>query len=144
MAATADTIVVDASVAVKWHLRDEDDAQAAADLLSRFGQGTVILVALDHLHYEVPSAISVATIGANPRLTMEQGPEAIEEFLGLGLTTIGTDRLILAAYPLVHRHGIALYDALYLALAVQLGCSFVTADRKLYQRISHLSAVAWI
>jgi predicted nucleic acid-binding protein len=48
---------------------------------------------------------------------------------------LGSDDLILAAYPLVHRYNIALYDALYVALALRSQYSFVTADRRLYQRI---------
>jgi predicted nucleic acid-binding protein len=144
MTATADAVVVDASVAVKWHLNDEEHAQEAARLLTRFSQGELVLVAPDHIRYEVPSAITVATRGSQPHLTVQQGQEAIAEFLALGLTTIGTDDLILAAYPLVHQYVIALYDALYLALALRLQCSFVTADRKLYQRIKQLPAAVWI
>jgi predicted nucleic acid-binding protein len=144
MLATAETVVVDASVAVKWLLQDEDYAPEAERLLTRFSQGDVILAAPDHIRYEVPAAITVATIGSQPRLTRQQGQSAIEEFLALGLTTVGTDRLILAAYPLVHQYAIALYDALYLALSRQLGCSLVTADRKLYQRIGRLPEVHWI
>ena len=144
MTTTADTIVVDASVAVKWHLNDEEHAQETARLLTRFSQGGVILLAPDHIRYEVPSAITVATIGSQPRITTQQGRDAIEEFLALGLTTVGTDELILAGYPLVHQYAIALYDALYLALAFSMQCWFVTADRKLYQRISQSSAVVWI
>ena len=34
MAPTADTVVVDASVAVKWHLQDEEYADEAAELLT--------------------------------------------------------------------------------------------------------------
>ena len=144
MATTADTFVVDASVAVKWHLNDEEHAEAAARLLTRFGRGELTLVAPDHIRYEVPAAITVATIGTQPRLTVQEGQEAIEEFLDLGLTTVSTDDLILAAYPLVHRYNIALYDALYVALALRSQCSFVTADRRLYQRIRQLPGVVWV
>jgi len=50
----------------------------------------------------------------------------------------------MAAYPLVHQYDCALYDALYLALAQQLALPFVTADRRLYERIRHLSYAVWI
>lgn len=144
MARPIDTVVVDASVAVKWHLVDEDYGGVAARLLNRFSQGDVILVAPDHIRYEVPAVFTVASRGSSPRMTVQQGQEATEEFLALGLTTVGTDQLIVAAYPLAHQYAIALYDALYLALALQLSCPFITADLKLYQRISHLSVVEWI
>lgn len=43
-----------------------------------------------------------------------------------------------------HRYGCALYDALYLALAQQLGLPFVTADAKLYRLIRARPEVVWI
>jgi predicted nucleic acid-binding protein len=144
MARNADTLVLDASVAVKWHLSDEEYAEEAVELLSRFSEGRVTLLAPDHIRYEVPSAITVATIGSQPRLTRQQGQDAIEESLALGLTTVADDALILDAYSLVHQHGIALYDALYLALAQRSGCALITADRRLYQRIGYLTEVVWI
>jgi len=136
-------MVVDASVAVKWHLTDEEDADAAA-LLAHFAQGMVTLVAPDQIRYEVPNAIAVATLGRSPRLTREQGREAIEEFLALGLPTVADDRLITDAYPLVQRHGCAFYDALYVALAQRLAIAFITADRRLYARILQLPSVTWM
>ena len=120
-AAEASQLVVDASVAIKWHLVDEEHAEAAAALLRQFMQGVVELVAPAHIRYEVPSAIIVATGGRDPRLTIEQGREAIEEFLTLGLSTIDTNELILSSFPFVHQYTIAFYDALYLALSRELG-----------------------
>lgn len=139
-----EALIVDASVAVKWHLADEDNADKAALLLARFAQGQADLLAPAQIRYEVPSAITIATRGQAPRLTQEQGAEAIEEFLSLGLTTIDMDELILAAYSLVSRHGCAFYDALYLALADATSLRFITADHTLYQRIRHLPHVIWI
>lgn len=90
------------------------------------------------------SAVTLATQGANARLTVQDGQDAIAEFLALGLTTLGTDALILAAYPLVHQFGIALYDALYMALALETANPLVTADGKLYDRIRQLPLAIWI
>lgn len=69
--------------------------------------------------------------------------EAIEAFLALGFTVADEDALITGAYELVHQHGCALYDAYYLALAEQLSAPFLTADRKLYDRLRHLPYVVW-
>lgn len=138
------SMVVDASVAVKWHLTDEDDVDAAALLLTRFGERDVDLVAPDQIRYEVPNAIAVATVGRSPRITAEQGTEAIDEFLRLSLPTVADNELIAEAYALVHQYGCAFYDALYLALAERLAISFITADRRLYERVRHLPYVIWI
>ena len=82
------TLVVDASVAAKWYLPDEDYADQASALLGHFRQGKIKLVAPEQIRYEVPSAITVATRGRAPRLTLEQGRRAIEEFLALDLETL--------------------------------------------------------
>lgn len=140
----AETFVVDASVAVKWHLTDEENSVEAAVLLARFSENQVELIAPDHIRSEVPNAIAVATLGQTPRLTEEQGREAIEEFLSLGVPTVGGDQLVRDAYPLVHRYGLAFYDALYVALAQQLSASLITADRALYQRTRPLPWIVWI
>lgn len=144
MVTATEVMVVDASVAIKWHLVDEDHVEAAASLFGQFLQGTVELVAPAHIRYEVPSAIIVATSSKPPRLTVQQGREAIEQFLGLDLRTVNTNELILAAFPLVRQYAVAFYDALYLALAHELGLPFITADNKLYQRIKSLPDVIWI
>ena len=136
--------MVDASVAVKWNLGDEEHAHKAILLLTRFARGQTDLFAPDYIRYEVPSAITVATQGRGARITQVQGKEAIEEFLNLGVRTVDSDELILAAYPLVQRYGCALYDALYLALAQRLDLPFITADLKLYRRIRHLPGIVWI
>ncbi len=143
-ASPAEVLVIDASVAAKWHLSDEEYEEQALSILSSFAQGQVDLVAPGQIRYEVPAAIAVATRGRRPRLSREQGQEAIAEFLALGIKTVGDDDLVLAAYGLVHRYGCAFYDALYLALAQRLAVPFVTADAKLYHSVSEVSGVRWL
>lgn len=121
--------VVDASVAVKWHLRDESDTVHADTLLSDFREGRVHLLAPDHIRYEVPSAIRNAL--RTNRLPREEGSAVITEFLAWGLTTVGTDGLIVAAYDWALRFGCSLYDGLYLALAESARCPLIYADARL-------------
>src|SRR3954447_9631197 len=101
------TMVVDASVAVKWHLTDETDADAALLLLRRFGDGELDLIAPDQIRYEVANALAVATRGRSPRLTREHAGEAITEFLGLHLPTVADDEFIREAYLFVHTYDCA-------------------------------------
>jgi len=144
MAPIADALVVDASVAVKWHLVDEEHSDMSALLLRQFMIGALEIVAPSHIRFEVTSAITVATTGRESRLTVEEGREAIEEFLAIGITTVDRNDLILAAFRLVHEFGVSIYDALYLAVARDVRVPLLTADRRFYHRTSHLSEVIWI
>lgn len=131
-------------MAVKWHLADEDLTEQALDLLRHFVAGACGLLAPEHIRYEVPSAITVATRRAEPRLTVEQGRSAIAEFLGLPLATLTDDALLADAYTVAHQYGCAYYDAVYLTLSQRTNRPFVTADRRFYRRISGLPLVIWL
>lgn len=144
MAEVAEALVVDASVAAKWHLFDEEEGDKALLLLKRFTQGRTYLFAPEYIRYEVSAAITKASSGQKPRIQKGLAQEAIKAFLSLGIRTLNSDELILSAYPLVHRYGCALYDALYLTLAKRLNIPFITADRKFYRRIQHLPSIIWI
>jgi predicted nucleic acid-binding protein len=143
-AAPDNALVVDAAIAAKWHLTDEEHTDKARLILLDFARGKTHLYAPFHIRYEVPFAITAAIMGVNPRLTQAQGKEAIEDFLALDIQTTETEELIQKAYPLVTRYGCTFYDALYLALAQSLVIPLVTADHKLYQRLSHLPDIVWL
>lgn len=135
MATTADVAryVVDASVATKWHLHDEQDTDAAVALLAEFREGRVHLVAPDQIGYEVASAIRNAV--RTNRLTVEQAGTAIADFLAWRIPTVAGDDLILAAYDHAIRFGCSLYDGLYLALADSAECPLIYADLRLRRAI---------
>jgi len=139
-----EVLVIDASVATKWHLTGEEHTDKARLILRRFSQGEIRLLAPSHIRVEVPSAISAATLGRTARITPQQGQAAIEEFLSIELQTVESAELVLPAYSLVHQHRVSLYDALYLALAEQLGVPLVIADRSFYQRVRTLPTVLWL
>lgn len=144
MTPTAELLVVDASVATKWHLTDEADSDIALNLLARFTGGELEFIAPAHIRAEVPSSITVATIRRPPRLTPEEGRAAIDEFLTIGVRTVEDDDLVRAAYAAARQYGCAYYDGLYLALAQRLGVRFILADRRFYTLIQHLPFVVWL
>ena len=141
---STDALVVDASEAVKWHLTDEPDATRAAELYEAFITGRLALLAPMQIRHEVPSAISVASRARPPRLSVAEGEAAIREFLAIDLQLTDDTELAVAAYHLVGSLGIAYYDALYVALAERHRIRFITADRRLYDRVRHLPGVVWL
>lgn len=144
MTQATNSLVVDASVAAKWHLPGESDSGKALLLLERFQSGAINLLAPTHILYEVPSAITVATRGAQARLTTSEGEQAVEAFLNIGVRVVDGGFLVRASYALAVRVGIAFYDALYVALAAELRLPFINADHRLHQRIATLPGVIWL
>ncbi len=146
MATRIDRLVVDASVAAKWHLPEQDEAHAdrAVALLMQFQDGNLDLLAPAHIRFEVPSVLTVATIRTPVRLTPTQARAAIDAFLALPLITFDDSALLSAAFPLTTRYGLAYYDAVYLALAQRERALLITADRRAHARIAGLPEVVWL
>jgi predicted nucleic acid-binding protein len=135
--------VLDASIAVKWHLHDEEFVAEARIVLADFREGRIRLLAPDHIRYEVASAIRQAV--RRGRLQREVGAVAIDQFLAWNVTTIGSSDLIRSAYDQALRHGCSLYDGLYLALAEAARCPLLYADERLRHNLTHRFPYAlWI
>jgi len=136
-------LVLDASVAAKWHLRDEDYREEALLLQTDYREGRVLLTAPDHIRYEVPNALRVAA--HRGRISQQEGRAATAEFLSVGVRTVRTDELILAAYDVAVQVGCAFYDGLYLALAQATNSPLVYADDALRRRLAGSFPLAlWI
>jgi predicted nucleic acid-binding protein len=136
--------VVDASVAAKWYLKDEDHIAPSLALLYSYEHGVIPLAAPHFIRYEV--ARSLLRAGQQNRLTEEDARRQVEHFLGLQIhMQDDPDSRLMAAQTLSLRLRVGFYDALYLALAHELGFRFVTADAELYRRArDDLPYVAWI
>lgn len=141
-AATPRRVVVDASVALKWQLPDEDHtAQALALRDDYLIRGAVTLVAPALFLYEVTNAIWVAARRA--RVADSVADEALTNLLACDIEVFppAPDRILV----LSRRFSIAAYDAAYVALALQLRADLWTGDRPLYQAASkELASVRWI
>ena len=135
--------VLDASIAVKWHLDDEEHTDRAAAVLADYRYGRVALIAPEHIRYEVPNAIRVAA--RSRRLSYHQGRAAIGLFFAWRVPTSSSDGLILAAYDIAERVGCAFDDGLYLALAEATGYPLIHADRLLQRLLGSSYPLAlWI
>ncbi len=141
-----DRLVVDASVAAKWHLPEQDEAHSdrALALLTQFQDGNLDLLAPAHIRFEVPSVLAVATIRTPVRLTPDQAQAANDAFIALPLITFDDSTLLSSAFPLTTQYGLAYYDAVYLALAQREQAPLITADRRAHARIAGLPGVMWL
>lgn len=124
------TLVIDASVMLKWQLNDEDHIEQALALRNDYLiHERVALVAPTLLTYELTNGLSRAE--RRERLADGVADEALAMLLACAvrLERPVPGRLLETA----RRYAITAYDAAYVALAEQRGSELWTADRPLYE-----------
>lgn len=57
---SASTYVIDASIAMKWYLNDEDHITQALTFFTAYTEGRVVLIAPDHIRYELANSLRSA------------------------------------------------------------------------------------
>ena len=119
------TLVVDASVVAKWFL-PEEHSEAAVLLLRE----TEPLIAPAHFDAEIANIFwkRVRTGHLQP----EQALRTLAGLPGVVDWSFGLPGLVRPAFDIAVRFDRTIYDSLYVVLALQEGCQFVTADRRLY------------
>ena len=116
-------IVVDASVAAKWFL-PEPDAPAALRLLD----GRYRLAAPDLIRSEFGNI--VWKLHARGTLDTKEASDMIEHFLSMPLEIHDSTYLLAPALQIAIATKRTVYDSLYLALAVELDGTVMTADER--------------
>ena len=124
------TYVVDASVVAKWFF-PENHAEASRRLLS----GRRRLLAPDLVWGEFGNVVW-KRVGRG-EITGEEAAGIVGDFLRLPLEVVPTGPLLPAALELALSTGRTVYDCLYLALAIDRGCSLVTGDERLVNALEN-------
>jgi len=127
--------VIDASVALKWYLRDEDLLRQA-DGLRDAVRGDSALGHAPHVsRYEVANGLSVAfRMGRIPAENVQR--DARNFFDSRLANDHDPDWLLLDAARISMEFPVFLNDAVYMALARSLSVDFVTSDRILYDKVA--------
>ena len=128
-------LVVDASVAVKWYLRDEEHLREADLLLDHQEEELIELVAPRQIRVEVASSFRRAALRG--RISASEVDGLIVDWLETHLTLVDNEPLLLKATRLWLRHGCTLFDGLYIACAAQTQAPLVTADERLLRTIGN-------
>ena len=114
------TLVVDASVALKWVL-DEEGVERAEAIV-----GTNPLIAPDFLILECANVLAQNV--RRRKLTEEEATAGLARVRASGVRLEPTDAYVDEAQRLVMALGASAYDSLYLALALATPCRLLTAD----------------
>ena len=123
------TLVVDASVVLKWVLH-EDGRPAALRLLERYQDGQTTLLAPRLLLSEAANVLWKYV--HRGLLTAPQATAAYDHFLVNAPRLADSSRVWAAALQLSLAHRRTAYDCLYLALALDRQCDLVTADEEFF------------
>ena len=121
--------IVDASVAVKWFL-PEPLHDKAKKLLRDFINQDIGLIAPDLIIGEVGNALWKRSVLIRD-ISDREALEAYRHFLALGLPVYPSSSFAARGLTLAIQEQHRIYDALYMALAEERGCEFITADEKL-------------
>ena len=132
-------LVVDASVALKWALDDEEAVAEAVALRDAAVEGHVRLLAPTLWIYELANGLVSAV--RRGRLAAAMGARALGHLRAIGVELVDPDPA--DTYREAQAHGISAYDAAYVALARALAAPLVTGDRPLARAVRGVE-VRWI
>ena len=127
-------IVLDSSVALKWIFADEDGAAHVMAVRDDHVSGKNEIAVPSLFFYEIANVLATKV-----KLSPE---EALEAFALISSFEFNVHELdsseYLDAMALTMKSKISVYDASYHVLAGSLGCRFLTADRKFWEKVKGL------
>ncbi|GFK92649.1 tRNA(fMet)-specific endonuclease VapC [Fundidesulfovibrio magnetotacticus] len=116
------TVVVDASVAVKWLVREPDSDRAFALRMLRMVAPALLVAECGSALWRKVKAGDLDADDAAPRLRVLRGAPVLLQ---------PDHELAQKALPLAVELEHPIYDCMYVALAIELSAPLITADKKL-------------
>ena len=117
-------VVVDASVAIKWFVPEELSAEASRLLVPEYE-----LLAPDLLWAELGNVLWKKH--RRGELDQRTAARLLAAFSRIPIEFHAAKSWTVPALELAMRHGLTVYDGLYVALAAGSDCRVITADRRL-------------
>lgn len=122
-------LVVDASVAVKWFVRDtneEKDVTSAVDILIDIGKNNIELIQPPHWMAEVTAVLA--------RLQPDMTDDAIDLLDAMEIPTSAESNVYKLASHLATELNHHLSDTLYHAVALHENAMLITADQRYFRK----------
>lgn len=138
------SVVVDASVAVKWCLPShrEQLVGQAEELLASSRRDEIRFLVPDLFWVELANALWKAV--RRGELSADNAASAISFVRDLDIATLESVDLVPQALVLAVTYGRTVYDSLYVALAVQSKTDLITADERLANALAAHLPVKWL
>ncbi len=126
--------VLNASVALKWHLTKEPHAKQALELLTDWSKGFFDFLAPDIFFAEIAHAFARAV--RHGRLSQIEAKTALQDLLELPIQLYPSRPLLLRALEIALSYQQSAYDCLYVALAEHEQVELWTGDERLFNALS--------
>jgi predicted nucleic acid-binding protein len=138
------TYVIDGSVAAKWVLpaNGETLAREALELLRRYAAGDVRFVVPDLFWAEFGNILWKAV--RQRRLRTASAETAIRAMRDRNFPTVSSHTLLVEAFAIATAFDRAVYDALYVALAITSKSQLITADERLANALAAHLPIKWL
>jgi predicted nucleic acid-binding protein len=138
------TYVIDASVAAKWVLpaSGETLTREALELLKRYAAGELRFVVPDLFWAEFANVLWKAV--RQGRIRVASAESALHVMRGRNFPTVSSHTLLVEAFAIATAFDRTMYDALYVALAVNSKSQLVTADERLANAFAAHLPVKWL
>jgi predicted nucleic acid-binding protein len=137
-------VVLDASVAVKWYLprANETLVDEALDLLNRHVKQQIRFIVPDFFWAEFGNVLwKTLRLGRLPERSVRA---AIQEARQWGIVATPADELLDRALSIAISNDRAVYDSLYVALAIHANTEMITADERLVNALGSRFPVRWL
>jgi predicted nucleic acid-binding protein len=125
-------LVVDSSVVAKWILPEADSAKAQQLIVNASATGERLVV-LDLVFPEVANAIWKRH--RQQVISLSEARSLLVALIGAPVEVEPARSLLAPALEIAINHDRAVYDALFVALAEQLGLPAITADEPLFNAL---------
>lgn len=126
--------VLNASVALKWHLPQEPHAKQALELLTDWSKGFVDFLVPDIFFAEITHALTRAV--RHGRLSQQEAETALQDLLELPVQLYPSRPLLMRALGIALAYQQSAYDCLYVALAECEKVELWTGDQRLFNTLS--------
>lgn len=138
------TLVLDASVAVKWAIPSarEPLTDEALRFLKRYVGGEIEFLVPDVFWAEVGNVLWKGT--RQRRWRQDEAEAVAADMKARDFKTASSLILLPEALRIAFSHDRAVYDCLYVALAVQSKTNFITADERLANALAARFPVKWL
>jgi predicted nucleic acid-binding protein len=137
-------LVLDASVAVKWAMpaAREPFTDESLRLLKRYADGEVEFIVPDVFWAEVGNVLWKGA--RRGRWRQETAEAVVADMKARDFATVSSLSLLPEALRIAFAHDRAVYDCLYVALAIQSKSEMITADERLANALAAHFPVKWL